>query len=225
MMRSRSTANAVRVGDGSSPVSRFPSELFVAYGASVVPSSSSERSRMRSDATLRSRESFALRSTLVAMPRMLAVLLPRSRDRRLRRREARDRHPIRRRRHVGETGVVAERDRRWVAAVLAADPDLETRARPAPALDRDPHHGAEAVAVEHLERVRRDDLLLAVCGEEALLRVAPRDPQERLREVVRAEGEELGFRRDLVGDEARARDLDHRPELVGHLLAALLEDG
>src|SRR5687767_5931708 len=153
MMRSRSTANAVRVGDGSSAVSRLPSELFVAYGASVVPSSSSERSRMRSDATLRSRESFALRSTLVAIAPMLAVLLPRSGDRGLRRREARDRHAIRRRRHVGQAGVVAERDRRRVAAVLAADADLETRTRLAPALDRDPHHGAHPVAVEHLERV------------------------------------------------------------------------
>src|SRR5687767_3972983 len=145
MMRSRSTANAVRVGDGSSPVSRFPSELFVAYGASVVPSSSSERSRMRSDATLRSRESFALRSTLVAMPRMLAVLLPRSSDRRLRRREARDRDAIGRRRYVAQSHLMTELDRRRIAAVLAADPDLQTRARLASALDRDPHHGANAV--------------------------------------------------------------------------------
>src|SRR5687768_3733824 len=206
MMRSRSTAKAVRVGDGSSAVSRLPSELLVAYGASVVPSSSSERSRMRSDATLRSRESFALRSTLVAMPPMLAVLLPRSGDRRLRRREARDGHAVRRRRHVGETGFVAERDRRRVAAVLAADPDLETWPRLPSTLDRDSHHGADAVAVEHLERVGRDDLLLHVFRQEALLCVVARDAEDRLRQVVRAEGEELGLRRDLVGDKTCARD-------------------
>src|SRR5688500_19908538 len=37
--------------------------------------------------------------------------------------------------------------------LLAADPDLETRPRLPPTLDRDPHHGAHAVAVEHLEWV------------------------------------------------------------------------
>src|SRR5688500_2513135 len=165
MTRSRSTANAVRVGDGSSAVSRFPSELFVAYGASVVPSSSSERSRMRSDATLRSRDSFALRSTLVAMARMLAVLLPRSGDRCLCRGEARDGHAVGGRRDVRESDLVAEGDRGRIASVFAADPDLEAGTRFAAAFDRDPHHRADAVAVEDLERIRRDDLLLDVFGQ------------------------------------------------------------
>src|SRR5439155_123235 len=100
---------------------------------------------------------------------------------------------------------MAELDRRRIAAVLPADADLETVARLAAALDGDAHHRADAVAVEHLERVGRDDLLLDVAREEALLRVVPRDAEDRLREVVRAEGEELRLLGDLVRDEADAR--------------------
>src|SRR5438445_587758 len=116
---------------------------------------------------------------------------------------------------------MAELDRRRIAAVLPADADLETVARLAAALDGDAHHRADAVAVEHLERVGRDDLLLDVAREEALLRVVPRDAEDRLREVVRAEGEELRLLGDLVRDEAGARDLDHRAELEVDLRAAL----
>src|SRR5881628_687028 len=119
---------------------------------------------------------------------------------------------------------MAERDRRRITAVLATDSDLEVGPRLASALDGDAHHRSDAVAVEHLEWVRGDDLLLDVLREEALLRVVARDAEDRLREVVRAEREELGLHRDLVGDKARAWDLDHRAELVRHLLAALLED-
>src|SRR6185295_2396957 len=132
---------------------------------------------------------------------------------------------VRGRPYVGETDLVAERDGRGIAAVLAADADLQARPRLASTLDGDAHHRADTVAVEDLERVRGDDLLLYVLGEEALLRVVARDAEDRLREVVRSEREELRLRCDLVGDETRARDLDHRPELVRDLLAALLEDG
>src|SRR6185503_15511995 len=155
----------------------------------------------------------------------LAVLLPRPGDRRLCSGESSDRHAVRRRRHVGEADLMAERDRRRIAAVLTADPDLEPRPRLASALDGDAHHRADAVAVEDLERVRGNDLLLDVLGEEALLRVVARDAKDRLRQVIRSEREELGLRGDLVGDEARARDLDHRAELVGDLLSAFFEDG
>src|SRR5438445_3793394 len=66
-MRSRSTAKLVRVGDGSSAFARFAVALFVAYAASSRCSSSSVRSRIRSEATLFARLSFASRSIPVAM--------------------------------------------------------------------------------------------------------------------------------------------------------------
>src|SRR5438105_3147631 len=118
---------------------------------------------------------------------------------------------------------MAERDRRRIAAVLATDTDLEVRAGLAALLDGDAHHRADALAVEHLERVARDDLLLHVLREERLLRIVARYAEDGLREVVRPEREELGLRGDLVGDETCARDLDHRPELVRDALAPLLE--
>src|SRR5689334_22706178 len=46
-------------------------------------------------------------------------------QRRLRRRKPRDRHAERRARYVVQIHLVAERDRRRIAAVLAADADLE----------------------------------------------------------------------------------------------------
>src|SRR5437867_2057552 len=141
---------------------------------------------------------------------------------RLRRREPRDRHAVGRRRDIRKADLVTEGDRRGVAAVLAADSDLEIFARLAPAFDGDAHHGADALAVEHLEGIGRDDLFLDVARKEALLRVVARDAEDRLGEVVRAEAEELSLRRDLVRDEAGARDLDHRPELEHDALAALV---
>ena len=55
----------------------------------------------------------------------------------LRRRQPRDRHAERRAGDVVEAGAVAEVDRGRVAAVLAADADLEVRAASAAALDAD----------------------------------------------------------------------------------------
>ena len=59
---------------------------------------------------------------------------------------------------------------------------------------------------------------------EEAARIVPRDPEHRLREVVRAEGEELRLLRDLVGRHGAARDLDHRAHEVLHLHPGLLHD-
>ena len=56
-------------------------------------------------------------------------------------------------------------------------------------------------------RGRRQERAGVVAGE----------AERRLGEVVRAEGEELGGLRDLVGGERAARDLDHRADEVAHL--------
>ena len=107
--------------------------------------------------------------------------------------------------------------------MLAADPDLQARLRLAAAFDGHPHHRAHPVAIEDLERIRWDDLLFDIAREKALLGIVARDAEHGLGEVVRAEREELRLRRDLVGDDAGARDLDHRPELIVDALPALLE--
>ena len=51
--------------------------------------------------------------------------------------------------------------------------------------------------------------------------VVARVAERHLRQVVRAEGEELRHFAELVGDQRRARDLDHRADDHRHLDAAL----
>ncbi len=66
----------------------------------------------------------------------------------------------------------------------------------------------------HLERVALEDPVLEVVREELALGVVAREPERRLREVVRAEREEVRLRGDLVGAQRGARELDHRPAQV-----------
>ena len=79
-------------------------------------------------------------------------------ERRLRRREAGDRHAEGRAGDVVEPSLLAEGDRGRIAAVLAADAELDVRARRAAALGGDADQFADAVLVERDERV-----VLAAC--------------------------------------------------------------
>src|SRR5579862_1485541 len=82
-----------------------------------------------------------------------------------------ERHAKRRAGDIVEPEPVAERDRARLAAVLAADAELERRLfRPA-ALDRDPHQPADALLVEHLERVALEHAVVQVARQELALGV------------------------------------------------------
>src|SRR5262245_718366 len=81
--------------------------------------------------------------------------------------EPRDRNPEWRAGDVVEAELVAERDRRRVAAVLAADADFELVARLAAALDADAHRLAHAFAIDRHERIGRKDAARRVGTEEA----------------------------------------------------------
>src|SRR4051812_178094 len=107
-------------------------------------------------------------------------------QRSLRRREAGERDPVRRAADVIEPDPVAELDRRRLAAVLAADAELDVRLRLPPPLHRDPHQVSDTFGVEHLERVALEHAVLEVEREELPLRVVARHAERRLREVVRA---------------------------------------
>ncbi len=76
------------------------------------------------------------------------------------------------------------------------------------------HQRADAAPVEHLERIVLEDPLLEIDGDERGLGVVAAVAVGRLREVVGAEREELGVSGQLVGDDAGARQLDHRADLV-----------
>jgi hypothetical protein len=64
---------------------------------------------------------------------------------------------------------VAKRDRGRVTALLTADTDFERGALLAPALDADPHKLAHAVAIDRLERVAGQNLLVEVLAQELAL--------------------------------------------------------
>ena len=55
-------------------------------------------------------------------------------------------------------------------------------------------------------------------------RVVARHAERRLGQVVGAEREELGALGDFAGAQRRARQFDHRADLIGHFDARLLGD-
>src|SRR5688572_5680884 len=97
----------------------------------------------------------------------------------------------RRARDVGHVHPVTELDGRRLAAVLAADADLEVGARATPALDADLDELAHTLLVEDREGIVRQQPLLEVVGQE-LRHVVAAVAERHLGEVVGAEGEELG---------------------------------
>src|SRR5271156_1480401 len=80
-------------------------------------------------------------------------LLLRRLDRCLRRRQPRDRNPVRRARHVIQPEAMAQLDARRIAAMLAANADLQTLVRLPPELDSNSHQLADADWVQLRERV------------------------------------------------------------------------
>src|SRR5438309_6899144 len=73
------------------------------------------------------------------------------------RREAGDRDPERGTRYVVQAEVVTQFDARGIAPVLTADPDLEGRTDLPALLHAHPHELPDALAVQRLERVKRQD--------------------------------------------------------------------
>jgi hypothetical protein len=117
---------------------------------------------------------------------------------------------------------VEEFDGAGVAAVLAADADLQVAPTLAPLPGSHLHQLADAIAVEDLERVVIEDTGLDIEWQERC-RVVARDAVRGLREVVRAEREELRLAGDVRGHQRGARQLDHGAHQEWHVHAALGE--
>src|SRR5262245_66464950 len=98
---------------------------------------------------------------------------------------------------------MAERHRGRIAAMLAADAELEVAPHLASALGGDAHERADAGAVEGDERIGGENAARGVDAEEAR-RIVPADAERGLGEIVGAEREELRRLGDLVRDERRA---------------------
>src|SRR5436190_22117172 len=82
-------------------------------------------------------------------------------------RKPRDRNAERRAADVIETYLTAETDGSWIAAMFAADTDFQTRLGAAAAFGADAHQLAHAVAVQHLKRIFRHDLVFNIVGNKS----------------------------------------------------------
>ena len=148
--------------------------------------------------------------------------LERTAQRRLRRGEPRDRHAVGRARDVVEAGLWQKNDRGRIAAVLAADADLELGPRLAAALAADLDQLADALLSSDSNGSFRGCRLPRTPGGTSPRRRAR--AERRLRQVVGAEREELRRLGDLVGASGGARQLDHRADEVLDFSPAFRDD-
>ena len=123
----------------------------------------------------RRRETNSLRHLNVSNKPSLLVrnALPHSR---LRRRESSDRNPVRGTAHVVQPDFVTESDGARLAAVFAADAELEVRLDASPLLNSDLHQLTNAGLINRLERIDSQDFLRNIRFEE-LVRVVSREIQ------------------------------------------------
>src|SRR5215207_8623744 len=114
-----------------------------------------------------------------------------------------DRYAVGRTAHVVEGNRAEEVDAGGVAAVLTADAEREVGIRPSPGLGRELDEAPHPGDVDGLERAPGEDALTQIEGQQLPLGVVPGEADRRLRQIVRAEAEEVGVRRDLPSDHAR----------------------
>src|SRR5262249_34680968 len=132
---------------------------------------------------------------------------------RLRRSQARREHTERRAGDVRQPDLVAVHHRLRIAAVLAADSQLDVGPGLASPLYTHLHQLAHAFLVNGGKWIVLEHAFFDVGRQEGADIVA-RESVHGLSKVVGAEAEELRFYRDLIGDYAGARQLDHRPQQV-----------
>src|SRR5579872_6834468 len=155
-----------------------------------------------------------------SLPRLLLAFKSR-----LGSRKSSDGHSERRAGDVVQANLVAELDAVRFAAVFAANADLEVAIGTSAPLDADFHQSANAVEVDHLERVLWHEIEFDVVADEAAVVVAAH-AETRLRQIIGAEAEELGsaILHNLVGSDAGPGQLDHCADQVAHLDPLLGED-
>src|SRR5438874_2207772 len=132
---------------------------------------------------------------------------------------------------VIQTEPVAELHALGIAAVFAANAELDLGATLSAFVDGNLHELADAGLIERRERVLLEDLVLDVRHEE-VAHVVAADSERHLGEIVRAEAEELGALRDFIGSERAARHFDHGADQIiefhfllrHHLLRNAMDD-
>ncbi|MEY2725637.1 MAG: hypothetical protein RLZZ458_1504, partial [Planctomycetota bacterium] len=123
---------------------------------------------------------------------------------------------------VVESDFVAEVDGLGIAAMFAANTDLEIRTDRATVLDGGLHQATYAGLIDGLERVCRDDVVFGVVTDEGLVVVAA-DTEAGLGEVIGTKAEELGSLRNLGAGHGCSWHFDHGADHVVHLNALFSE--
>src|ERR1700692_2049045 len=117
---------------------------------------------------------------------------------------------------------MAELKRRRIPTVLAPDSYCQFRTRLAPALDSDAYQFTDAVLIDRSKWILLQDAFRQIRWQN-LIYVITREAERRLRKIVRAEGEELGFLGNLARHQARARQLNHCLNQVMHVPSLLFK--
>src|SRR5467141_2380523 len=140
-------------------------------------------------------------------------------------RQTRNGHAERRSTDVVHADLMAKLHAVRIAAMFAADADLEFGARLAPLFDAPAHQHADTLGIERLEWIRAEYsgfLLVHVIGQEAAGVVAGKT-HGGLREVVGSEREEFRHFRDFSRQQGSARQLDHGSDKIVELDSGLLD--
>ena len=104
---------------------------------------------------------------------------------------------------------MAEVDGLGVAAVLAANADLQVRSTASTVFDSNPHQAAYPGLIDCLERVGWHDVMFGVVTDEAFV-VVSTDPQTRLSQIIRTKTEELSGFGNLTRGQSGSWNFDHR---------------
>src|SRR5258706_14874217 len=104
--------------------------------------------------------------------------------------ESRNRNSKWRAAHIIQPDGMAKFHALGIAPMLSADPAFDIRARRSTLLHRHVHQLTHAAGIDRLERIAVEDFFFEVVGQEAVGIIA-RIPKRHLRQIIRAEGEEL----------------------------------
>src|SRR5262249_23393786 len=127
--------------------------------------------------------------------------------------KSRDWDSERRAAHVCEADAMAELNAVGIASMLAADAELDVGTCLLPLCNGYFHQLANARLIHRGKWVFLDDFEFLIRSEERA-RVIAAHAKRGLREVVRAEAEELGGLRDFIRCEWPARDFNHRADEI-----------
>ncbi len=122
-------------------------------------------------------------------------------------------HPEGRTGDIVQSDLVAEDDRRGVAAMLAANAQLDVPTGGAPFFHRHFDQLADTVLVQRHERIFRQDAVIHV-ERQKFTRIVAGKAKGGLGQVIGAEGEKFGLDGDLVGGQRRTGQLDHGADQV-----------